>query len=93
MKRTFEEQLMEECSVLELLLEESTDEAQSKAIRSMLVSIAEYLNHYSEWVNINSFNLKERIKMNKETIERLIMENNKAINGLTRQAMYFVGTD
>ena len=31
--------------------------------------------------------------MNKETIERLIMENNKAINGLTRQAMYFVGTD
>ena len=31
--------------------------------------------------------------MNKETIERLIMENNKAINGLTRQAIYFVGTD
>ena len=31
--------------------------------------------------------------MNKETVERLIMENNKAINGLTRQAMYFVGTD
>ena len=31
--------------------------------------------------------------MNKEAIERLIMENNKAINGLTRQAMYFVGTD
>ena len=31
--------------------------------------------------------------MNKEIIERLIMENNKAINGLTRQAMYFVGTD
>ena len=31
--------------------------------------------------------------MNKETVEHLIMENNKAINGLTRQAMYFVGTD
>ena len=31
--------------------------------------------------------------MNKETIERLIMENNKAINGLTTQAMHFVGTD
>ena len=31
--------------------------------------------------------------MERETIERLIMENNKAINGLTRQAMYFVGTD
>ena len=31
--------------------------------------------------------------MNKETIERLIMENNRAINGLTQQAMYFVGTD
>ena len=31
--------------------------------------------------------------MNKETVERLIMENNRAINGLTRQAMYFVGTD
>ena len=46
MKRTFEEQLMEECSVLELLLEESTDEEQSKAIRNMLVSIAKYLNHY-----------------------------------------------
>ena len=30
--------------------------------------------------------------MNKETIERLIMENNRAINGLTQQAMYFVGT-
>ena len=46
MKKTFEEQLMEECNVLELLLEESTDEAQSKAIRNILVSIAEYLNHY-----------------------------------------------
>lgn len=46
MKRTFEEQLIEECNVLELLLEESTDEAQLKAIRNMLVSIAEYLNHY-----------------------------------------------
>ena len=31
--------------------------------------------------------------MNKEAIERLIMENNKAINGLTRQAIYFVWTD
>ena len=31
--------------------------------------------------------------MERQTIERLIMENNKAINGLTRQAMYFVGTD
>ena len=31
--------------------------------------------------------------MEREAIERLIMENNKAINGLTRQAMYFVGTD
>lgn len=31
--------------------------------------------------------------MNKETIERLIVENNRAINGLTQQAMYFVGTD
>ena len=31
--------------------------------------------------------------MERETIERLIMQNNKAINGLTRQAMYFVGTD
>ena len=31
--------------------------------------------------------------MNKETIERLIMENNRAINGLTMQAIYFVGTD
>ena len=31
--------------------------------------------------------------MNKETIERLIMENNRAINGLTTQAMCFVGTD
>ena len=31
--------------------------------------------------------------MNKETVERLIMENNRAINGLTQQAMYFVGTD
>ena len=31
--------------------------------------------------------------MERETIERLIMENNRAINGLTTQAMYFVGTD
>ena len=31
--------------------------------------------------------------MNKETLERLIMENNRAIKGLTTQAMYFVGTD
>ena len=31
--------------------------------------------------------------MERETIERLNMENNRAINGLTRQAMYFVGTD
>ena len=31
--------------------------------------------------------------MNKETLERLIMENNRAINGLTAQAIYFVGTD
>ena len=48
MKRTFEEQLMEECNVLELLLEESTDESQSKAILNILVSIAEYLNHYED---------------------------------------------
>ena len=31
--------------------------------------------------------------MSKEVIEKLIMENNRAINGLTQQAMYFVGTD
>ena len=31
--------------------------------------------------------------MSKEVIEKLIMENNRAINGLTAQAMYFVGTD
>ena len=31
--------------------------------------------------------------MSKEVIEKLIMENNRAINGLTTQAMYFVGTD
>ena len=31
--------------------------------------------------------------MNKETIERLIIENNRAINGLTRQAIYFSGTN
>ena len=31
--------------------------------------------------------------MERETIERLIMENNRAINGLTRQSIYFVGTD
>ena len=31
--------------------------------------------------------------MSKEVIEKLIMENNRAINGLTRQAMLFVGTD
>ena len=31
--------------------------------------------------------------MERKTIERLIMENNRAINGLTQQAMYFVGTD
>ena len=31
--------------------------------------------------------------MSKEVIERLIMENNRAINGLTQQAMYFIGTD
>ena len=30
--------------------------------------------------------------MERQTIERLIMENNRAINGLTKQAMYFVGT-
>ena len=45
MKRTFEEQLMEECSVLVSLLEMSTDEAQQKAIRNMLCEIAIYLNH------------------------------------------------
>ena len=78
MKRTFEEQLMEECNVLELLLEESTDESQSKAIRNMLVSIAEYINHYEDWVNIN--NLRERLIMNKsldEVVEQLkdIYEN------------------
>ena len=48
MIKTFEEQLMKECNVLELLLEESTDKAQSKAIRDMLVSIAKYLNHYED---------------------------------------------
>lgn len=31
--------------------------------------------------------------MSKEVIEKLIMENNRAIKGLTTQAMYFVGTD
>ena len=31
--------------------------------------------------------------MSKEVVEKLIMENNRAINGLTQQAMYFVGTD
>ena len=31
--------------------------------------------------------------MERETIERLIMENNRAINGLTRQAVYFAGTN
>ena len=31
--------------------------------------------------------------MSKEVIEKLIMENNRAINGLTTQAMHFVGTD
>ena len=31
--------------------------------------------------------------MNKETVERLIMENNRAMNGLTRQAIYFAGTN
>ena len=31
--------------------------------------------------------------MSKEVIKKLIMENNRAINGLTMQAMYFVGTD
>ena len=31
--------------------------------------------------------------MNKEVIEKLIIENNRAINGLTKQAIYFVGTD
>ena len=31
--------------------------------------------------------------MERQTIERLIMENNRAINGLTQQAIYFVGTD
>lgn len=45
MKRTFEEQLMEECSVLVSLLEMSTDDAQQKAIRNMLCEIAIYLNH------------------------------------------------
>ena len=45
MKRTFEEQLMEECSVLVSLLEMSNDDAQQKAIRNMLCEIAIYLNH------------------------------------------------
>ena len=31
--------------------------------------------------------------MNKETIERLIMENNRRIRNLTEQAMNFVVTD
>ena len=31
--------------------------------------------------------------MERQTIERLIMHKNKAINVLTRQAMHFVGTD
>ena len=31
--------------------------------------------------------------MEKQTIERLITENNRAINGLTRQAIYYAGTD
>ena len=45
MKRTFEEQLMEECIVLVSLLEMSNDDAQQKAIRNMLCEIAIYLNH------------------------------------------------
>lgn len=45
MKRTFEEQLMEECNVLVSLLEMSNDDAQQKAIRNMLCEIAIYLNH------------------------------------------------
>ena len=46
MIKTFEQQIMSECNVLELLLESSTDEKQQRAIRNMLVSIAAYLNHH-----------------------------------------------
>ena len=46
MMKIFEQQLMQECNVLELLLESSTDEKQQKAIYDMLVSIAAYLNHH-----------------------------------------------
>ena len=46
MIKNFEQQLMQECNVLELLLEESTDEKQQKVIYDMLVSIAAYLNHH-----------------------------------------------
>ena len=31
--------------------------------------------------------------MSKEVIETLIMQHNSALHGLTRQAMYFLGTD
>ena len=44
MKKTFNEQLMEECNVLELL-ENSNDESQQKAIISMLCDMVKYLNH------------------------------------------------
>ena len=46
MMKTFEQQLMQECNVLELLLESSTDEKQQKAIISMLCDIIKYLNHH-----------------------------------------------
>lgn len=48
MKKQFEEALMRECEVLELLLESSDDEGQCKAIRNMLIEIAKYLNNTVE---------------------------------------------
>ena len=46
MIKTFEQQIMSECNLLELLLESSTDEKQQKAIRNMLCDIIKYLNHH-----------------------------------------------
>ena len=48
MKKQFEEALMRECEVLELLLESSDDEEQSKSIIKMLSEIAKYLNNTVE---------------------------------------------
>ena len=44
MKKQFEEALMDECYILELLLEQSENEEEAKPIRDMLISISTYLN-------------------------------------------------